>query len=52
MKYAVTEETLNTILQYLGTRPFAEVMNIVPLVQAAELIEEEESLVTPDTVVS
>lgn len=35
-KYAVTEETLNMILQYLGTRPYVEVATIIDHIRTSE----------------
>jgi len=42
-KYAVSEESLNSILNYLASRPFAEVYKIVPLLQVpnVELLAQE-----------
>lgn len=35
-KYIVSEETLNSILNYLGSRPYVEVMDLVDSIRTAE----------------
>jgi hypothetical protein len=41
-KAAVSVETLNKVLNYLASKPFAEVHELIGLIQQAEVIKEEE----------
>ncbi len=38
--YQLSEESINAVLQYLGTRPYQEVYGLIPLMQAAQKMEE------------
>ncbi len=40
--YKISLDSLNKILQYLASRPYAEVFQLVALVQSLEVIKEEE----------
>lgn len=37
--YQLSENDINAVLQYLGSRPYGEVFQLVPLLQGAEKIE-------------
>ena len=42
MKLALPVETVNATLEYLATRPYREVMQLIPAIQAAEPVPEPE----------
>lgn len=44
MKLALPVETINATLDYLATKPYREVMHLIPAIQAATPVEEK----TPD----
>ena len=39
--YKISLDNLNKIIQYLATRPYAEVFQLIALVQSLEQIKEE-----------
>jgi len=41
MKYIITEEELNNLIQYLSTRPYAEVAEGITALQSLEKLEEK-----------
>lgn len=38
-QYTLTEETINKVLQYLATRPYAEVVQLINAVGQAKLVQ-------------
>lgn len=49
MKYILNEEVLNSVLNYLGNRPYVEVMDLVKAVQTAEPLPPEEPKAEEET---
>jgi hypothetical protein len=39
--YQLSEETLNAVLQYLGSKPYTEVAGLIAAIQKAEKVEEK-----------
>ena len=50
MKLQLPVETINATLEYLATRPYREVMQLIPAIQAAEPVPEPEPKTTDEEV--
>ena len=50
-KFLIDRDKLELVLKYLGTRPYVEVMEVVPAIQTAKLFKPEEApAVVPEVV--
>jgi hypothetical protein len=49
-EYAVREEVLNATLQYLASRPYSEVAQLISEIRQVRQVEEAPRTITPDKV--